>query len=270
MIELFSLHFFRNAFFMSFLLGILFGILSFFVVMRKMSFLGAGIAHTAFGGVALGILLGVNPFYTSLIFCIISAVLIGKLVRYGNISYDVSIGIFFSLSMALGALFIAIKKDYTFDLSGYLFGNILGVTGFDRLLAIIALILFIPFIIIFLQRILFMTFDEEVAIVSGVRTELLDTLLLIFLAGIIVVSIKIVGIILVAALAVLPASFGLLLSKDFRKVIIVGVLYTIIIMTGGLFLSYYLNTPPGATMVTAGTLTYFISLSIKNIRQHSR
>lgn len=266
MIELFQLHFFRNAFIMSILLGILFGTLSFFVVMRKMSFLGAGISHTAFGGVALGVLLGVDPFLTSLAFCIVSAILIGKLVRHGKMSYDMGIGIFFSFSMALGAIFLSLKKGYSFDLMSYLFGNILGVTMIDNFIALGTLIVFVPFIIIFIHRILFMTLDEETAAVSGVRTGALDTVLLIFLATIIVTSIKIVGIILVSALVVLPASFGLLVSKNFRAVIIAGILFTVIVMIGGLFLSYILDTPAGATMVTAGTVLYFISMiTVKKI-----
>lgn len=259
-IELFSMSFFRNAFVMSFLLSILFGILSFFVVMRKMSFLGAGIAHSAFGGVALGIFLGIDPFVSALVFCILVAILIGKLVRHGNISFDTGIGIFFAFSMALGALLISLRKDYTFDLMGYLFGNILGVTFVDTILAIIVLLLFAVFISIFIHRVLFMAFDEEVATVSGVKTEFLDTLLLIFLAGIIVISIKIVGIILVSALVVLPASFGLLITRDFRKLILWGISYTLFIMIGGLFLSYYLDTPAGATIVAAGTLVYLLGV----------
>lgn len=267
MIELFQLHFFRNAFIMSFLLGILFGMLSFFVVMRKMSFLGAGIAHTAFGGVALGVLTGIDPFLTSLAFCIAAAVLIGKMVRFGRISFDMGIGIFFSFSMALGAIFLSLKKGYAFDLMSYLFGNILGVTPVDNIIALATLAVFAPFIFIFIHRILFMTMDEEVASVSGVRTELLDTMLLIFLAGIIVISIKIVGIILVSALVVLPASFGLLVTRDFRKVILYGIVFTVTVMVGGLFLSYYLDTPAGATMVTAGTILYFLTLAaVKLIR----
>ncbi len=262
MIELFQLHFFRNAFIMSLLLGVLFGVLSFFVVMRKMSFLGAGIAHTAFGGVALGVLLGIEPFLTSFAFCVAAAILIGKLVRYGRISYDAGIGIFFSLSMALGAIFLALKKGYSFDLMSYLFGNILGVTPRDTLIALVTVVIFIIFIIIFLHRILFMTLDEEVAAVSGVQTGTLDTILLIFLAAIIVTSIKIVGIILVSALVVLPASFGLLVSKNYRKVILAAILFTIVVMTGGLFLSYFLDLPAGATMVTAGSALYFFSLVI--------
>lgn len=264
MLELFSLTFFRNALLMCVFLSVLFGILSFFTVMRKMSFLGAGIAHTAFGGVALGILLGINPFFTSLAFCVLTAILIGKLARYGSITYDTSIGIFFAFSMALGALFIAIKQAYTFDLSGYLFGNILGVTLFDTISVLVVLFLFIPFILIFLHRILFMTFDSEVAVVSGVKTSLLDTVLLIFLASIIVTSIKIVGIILVSALVVLPVSFGMLLSKNFRVVMLAGILYAMVIMVGGLFLSYALSVPPGATMVIGGTIIYFAGLALKH------
>jgi zinc transport system permease protein len=270
MMELFRLQFFLNAFLMSIILAVLFGMLSFFVVMRKMSFLGAGVAHTAFGGVALGVLAGLDPFLTSLFFCIAAAVLIGKMVRYGRISYDMGIGIFFSFSMALGAIFLSLKKGYAFDLMSYLFGNILAVTRTDAAVALAVLAFFAPFIFIFVHRILFMTMDEEVAAMSGVRTELLDTVLLVFLATIIVISIKIVGIILVSALVVLPAGFGLLVSRDYRTVILAGILFTALVMIGGLFLSFALDTPAGATMVTAGTLLYFLALAVTKKMLHDR
>lgn len=265
MMELFEMAFFRNAFIMCILLGILFGTLSFFVVMRGLSFMGAGIAHTAFAGVAIGLLCGINPFYTSLAFCVASALVIGRIVKLGRISYDASIGIFFSFSMALGALLIAMRKDYSFDLMGYLFGNILGITDFDRTIVIIALLVFLPFVAVFLHRILFASFDEEVAAVSGVPIVLLENIMLVFLAAIIVVSIKIVGIVLVSALVVLPASFGLLVSNNFRLVLAGGTVYAVSIMLGGLFLSYRLDTPTGATMVAGGTLVYFMMLGISRI-----
>ncbi len=267
MMDVLDMAFFRNAFFMSVLLSFLFGLLSFFIVMRKMAFLGAGIAHTAFGGVALGILLGIHPFYTSLVFCALSALLIGRLVRTGNLSYDTGIGIFFSFAMALGAVFIALKKAYTFDLSGYLFGNILGVSWTDLFLVLGTVLVFIPFFVLFFQKLLFMAFEEQVATVSGVNTHVLDSLLLIFLALIIVVSIKIVGIILVSALVVLPASFGLLMSNNYRTVIAGSVVYTLVIMLGGLMLSYFLDLPTGATMVVLGTCLYFIAMMIGQVTQ---
>jgi len=266
MADLLSMDFFRSAFLMSLMLGLLFGVLSFFVVTRKMSFLGAGVAHTAFGGVALGVFLGIDPFLTALAFCVATALLIGRLARRGGISLDAGIGIFFAFSMALGALLIRLKKAYTFDLQGYLFGNILGVTTADLVITLAALLVFIPFIALFIHRILFMTFDEEVASVSGVRTGFIDTALLVFLAAIIVISIKIVGIILVSALVVLPASFGLAVTKHFRRVILWGVIYTLAVMCGGLLISYYIDTPPGATMVTLGTAVYLAALGIGKLK----
>ncbi|HDP79790.1 MAG TPA: metal ABC transporter permease [Spirochaetes bacterium] len=265
MLTLLSMDFFRYALLMALMLSLLFGLLSFFVVMRKMSFLGAGISHAAFGGVALGIFLEINPFFSSLVFCIASAFIIGRLVKSGRLSYDAGIGIFFAFSMALGALLISLKKEYGFDLSGYLFGNILGVTGFDVLMTSLAMSLFLPVVLLFMRRIIFMTFDEEVAAVSGVRTGILDSLLLVFLAAVIVISIKVVGIILVSALVVLPASFGLLISSDYRRVIAWSVLYTLGIMFSGLFLSYFLDLPAGAAIVTLGTLVYGLTLAVQRL-----
>lgn len=260
MTDLLSLSFFRHALIMGGLLSLLFGLLSFFIVIRRMTFLGAGIAHTAFGGVALGVLLGVHPFMTSALFCTASALIIGRLVKRETLNYDTAIGIFFALAMALGAIFIALRKAYTFDLSGYLFGNILGVTQTDLWLAAATLALFIPFYLGFFQKLLFNSFDERVASTSGVKSGALESALLVFLALIIVVSIKMVGIILVSALVVLPASFGLLISREYKKVIAASILFTLVTMTGGLLASYSLDSPAGATMVVLGALIYFLTL----------
>jgi len=260
MADILSMSFFRNALIMGGLLSLLFGLLSFFIVIRRMTFLGAGIAHTAFGGVALGVLLGVHPFLTSAVFCVLSALLIGRMVKRETLTYDTAIGIFFALAMALGAIFIALRKAYTFDLSGYLFGNILGVTSTDLWLTAITLMLFIPFYFGFFHKLLFASFDDRVASTSGVKSDRLESALLVFLALIIVVSIKMVGIILISALVVLPASFGLLISRDYRTVITASILFTLVTMSGGLLASYFLDSPAGATMVVLGALLYFITL----------
>ena len=258
--------FFQNAFLAAVLLSLLFGIVSFFIVMRRMAFMGSGIAHTAFGGVALGLVLGINPFYTSLIFCVLAAWLMRKIAREANVGIDTGIGIFFAFSMALGSLLLALYKEYTFDLSGYLFGNILGVRSIDLLLVCGTALIFLPLFFIFLNRILFMTFDVNVARISGVPTQILDTLITLMLAVLIVVSIRLVGIILVSALIVLPASFGLAVSDNYRRILGLGVLYSFIVMTGGLMLSHRLDTPAGATMVTFGTLIYFSTLLFNRLR----
>jgi ABC-type Mn2+/Zn2+ transport system permease subunit len=263
MAELLGFGFFRNALAMCVLLGLLFGTLSFFVVTRKLSFLGAGISHSAFGGVAIGVALGVDPFVTALVFCLAVALSIGRLSKWSHISHDAEIGIFFSLSMALGVILIALKKTYTFDLSGYLFGNILAVTRRDLWVLAGALAMMIPLGIVCFHRLLFLIFDEEAAEVSGVPVDRLNGLLLAFLAVAIVIGMKIVGIILVSALLVLPASFGLACFRDWRRVMIAAVLFAVFTLIGGLFLSYWLNSPAGATMVALGSAVYFGTLLIQ-------
>lgn len=259
MVELFAVEAFKNAFIMSLILSVLFGILSFFVVMRKMVFLGAGVSHSAFGGVAIAIFLGLPPFPVALIFCVLVAVIIGKLVRSGKLNHDNGIGIFFSFSMAFGALLISIKKDYNFDYQGYLFGDILGIQNIDLIIGFITLSAFIPFIFMFLHRILFMTFDEESASASGVSTIFFDTVFHVFLGVIIVVSMKFVGIILVSALIVLPASFAMLISNNFKTIFIIGILYSLILLFTGLLFSRFFDFPAGGTIVTIGTVVYFIT-----------
>jgi len=261
--DLLHFTFFRNALFISIMLSLLYSTLSFFVVLRNMTFLGAGIAHAAFGGVAIGIVLGLPPVYTALVFCVATALIIGRLAQKRVLSYDMGIGIFFAFSMALGAFLIFVKKAYTFDLSGYLFGNILAVKGEDLIVTAVMLVLCAGFIGLFLHRLLFMAFDETNAALSGVPVGVLNGLLMFFLAAVIVLSIKIVGIVLVSALIVLPASFGRLWSHDFRRVLAAGLVYTLCVMVGGLFLSYVINTPSGATIVILGTIVYFAGMGLR-------
>ncbi len=266
MLDLLQTDFFFHAMIISVLLSTLFGFISFFIVLRKMAFMGAGISHTAFGGVALGIVLGLDPFFTSLVFCIAAALLISRLSKQADITYDTAIGIFFSFSMALGGILISLRKDYSFDLMGYLFGNILAVQTKDTMITLILLMIFIPFMILFQKKILFFSFDEEVAKISGVAVNKLDSVLLIFLAAIIVVSIKAVGIILVSALIVLPASFGLLVSKKYQWVIFAGIVFILFSMVSGLLVSFMLDTPTGATIVSLATVYYFLSLGFQKAR----
>lgn len=266
MSELLHMDFFVRALAMGLLLSVLFGILSFFVVLRKMAFMGAGISHTVFGGLAVGVLLNIDPFLSSLVFCMLSSFIISRLVRSGALSHDSGIGIFFSFSMGLGALLLSLRKAYTFDLSGTLFGNILGITPVDVKMTLAVTLATLPLLFVFFHRLLFMSLDETVARVSGVHTRALDSGFMLLLALVIVISVKMVGIILVTALAVLPASFSLALFRDYRKVIPCSILYCAVIIIGGLFLSYWADTPAGATMVVLGAVLYFLTLAAVHLK----
>ncbi len=245
-----------------FFLSIVFGILSVFVILRKLSFLGVGISHAAFAGIALALLLNFSPFITTLSFCLVVAFFIGKTTKMGKLDYDNSIGLFFSFTMALGAIFLYLNKNYNFDVMGYLFGSILGISNSDIILIILVSFVSTTFLFIFLKEFVFIAFDEDVAKVSGINVEFFDNLLLIILSSVIVISLKLIGIILVSALLILPGTFSFLICKNYKKAFLVSILFNIVIFFAGVGISWEFDLPVGATIVTAGTIIYFISLLI--------
>ncbi len=241
-------------------LSIVFGILSIFVILRKLSFLGVGISHSAFAGVALAVLLDTNLFLTTFFFCLLIAFLIGKTTKMGKLNYDNSIGLFFSFTMAIGAIFLYLSKNYNFDLMSYLFGSILGINKNSILLIIFISIISTAILFIFLKEFIFIAFDEDVAKVSGINVDFFDNLLLIILSSVIVISIKLIGIILVSALLILPGTFSLLLCQNYKKAFFISVFFNIVIFFLGGVISWKIDAPIGATIVTTGSIFYFVAL----------
>jgi ABC-type Mn2+/Zn2+ transport system permease subunit len=225
-----------------------------------MSFIGSGIAHSAFGGVALGYLLGVNPVGVAIPFSVATALAIGWVAKKGRVSEDTSIGIFFVSTMALGILLIGLKAGYNVDLFGYLFGSILSVTLSDLLLILILGVCVAGTVLLLFKEFFFLSFDEEMAAVHGLPVRSLYFLLLALIAITIVVSIKIVGIVLVSAVLVIPAAAAFQLTSRFRLMIVLSVIIGIVSSLAGLFLSYLFNLASGATMVLTAAVLFFLCL----------
>jgi zinc transport system permease protein len=269
MIDALSLGFMQRALLAGLLVSLLCGFFSLFVVLKRLSFIGVGISHSAFGGVALGYLVGISPTVSAILFSAAVALLIGFINRRGKLHEDTAIGIFFALTMALGIFFIGLSKQYNVDLFGYLFGNILAVTRGDVILVCAA----VPVILLLLgsvfKELLFLSFDEEVASVSGIAVGPVYYLFLLLMAVTIILAIKVVGIILVSALLVLPAATARQLTANYRILAALSVVLAAFSTISGLFLSYYLDLASGATIVLfAGTL-FFLSFAYKTIRRTS-
>jgi ABC-type Mn2+/Zn2+ transport system permease subunit len=236
--------------------GVLLAIIGVYVVLKKMSFIGDGIAHSAFGGVALGLLLGVNTTAAAVIFAWVIAMLIGISKKNTKTSEDALIGIFFAFCMALGVIFIGFNKTYNADIFGYLFGDILAVTNNDLISIGVVSVIVLLAVFIFYKELLFFTFDEEGARVSGINTDFIYFLLLTLISFTIVASIKIVGIILAVAFLIIPASSALLITRDFKKVMLYAVIISLISTTAGFVFSYMFNLASGATIVVTATLIF--------------
>ncbi|MDP2663220.1 MAG: metal ABC transporter permease [Dehalococcoidia bacterium] len=268
--EILQYTFMQRAIISSVLIGTVCSVVGVYVVLKGLSFIGAGIAHASFGGVALGFFLGWNLVATAMVFCLATAWGIGLVSRRGRIKEDVAIGILFSATMALGILLVSLLKGYNVDLIGFLFGSVLAVTTDDLWLTAILAIALLLVVGLLFKELLFITFDAEMAQVVGLPATALYFLLLGLMAVTVVVSIKVVGIILVEALIVTPAAAAYQITNDFRRMMALSIAIGVGSSLAGLFLSYWINTPSGGTMVLTATFVFFAAAVFSPKRRRFR
>ncbi len=259
--EMLSYGFMQRALAAGLLAGVLCATLAFFVVLKRLSFIGVGISHSAFGGVAIGVLLGVEPILVAAVFAVLVAWAIGFVSQRGRLAEDTAIGVMFSTAMGLGVLLLSLSSSYQVDLFGYLFGNILAVSWRDLWLMSAAAVVVLGAVGLLFKELLFVTFDEEVARASGLPAGALYYLLLTALAVSVVVSIRVVGIILVEALLVLPAATAMQLTRGYRAMLAISVGLGVVSSVGGLVISYAFNVASGATIVLLASSFFFASLA---------
>lgn len=263
---LFEYQFMQNALIASILASIVCGIIGVVIIEKKLVMMSGGIAHTAYGGVGLGYLLGFEPIIGAFVFSISAALGIGAIKRKGGVQSDVIIGLFWSFGMALGIVFIALMPGYPPDLNSYLFGNILSVTRADLYLMIL-----LTFFVVFIVIALFhdwkaYLFDEEFASIIGIKTVFLEYLLLILVAMTVVVLIRVAGIILVLALLTAPAATASIFSRKLENRMIFAIIFGAFFCISGLWISYKLNIASGACIVILSVVSYFLLYAIHTVR----
>ena len=250
--------FLQNAFFAGILASIVCGVIGVIIVEKKLVMMSGGIAHTSYGGVGLGYLMGFEPILGAFLFAVCAALGIGYINRKGGTRSDVVIGLFWSLGMALGILFIALMPGYPPDLSSYLFGSILSVTKSDLYLMIILTIMVIFIVVALFNDWKAYLFDEEFASIIGIKAVFLEYLLLVLVAMTVVVLIRVVGIILVLALLTAPAAAASLFTSNLKMRMIYAVIISNIFCLAGLWISYEINIASGAAIVILSVICYFL------------
>jgi ABC-type Mn2+/Zn2+ transport system permease subunit len=259
MIELLSVGFLQRALVAGVLVSLLCGVLSVFVILRRMAFIGAGISHSAFGGVALGFLLAVDPLFTAIGFAVLVALLIEWAQTRTRVEEDTAIGIFFAASMALGLVFLHLSGTYNVDVFGFLFGNILAIGTRQLIQITVITVAVLAVILAFFKELVFLSFDEEIAWVSGVPVKKLRLLFLVMLALVIIASIYLVGIILVSALLVIPGAIAQNLSHRIRAMTAISAGVGVAAVMAGLLISYGVDYPSGATIVLVLSALYLLT-----------
>jgi ABC-type Mn2+/Zn2+ transport system permease subunit len=263
----FEFEFFRNGLLVATLAGALCGMVGVYVVLRGMSYIGHGLSHAIFGGFAASGLVGVNLFLGAGVWGLASALMISGVTRRRAIGADAAIGVVTTASFALGLVIIQLHGSPGRSADAALFGNVLGVRSGDVLLVAVvaacaALLVFFGY-----RRLLFTTFDAEVAEVSGVRTALVDAVLMTMLAASILATMNVVGVTLIAAVLVIPAVVARLLTDSFGRMLWLSTAVGAACGFVGMNLSYHLDVASGPTIVLTGAALFTAVFALTSSRR---
>jgi ABC-type Mn2+/Zn2+ transport system permease subunit len=265
--EPFHYQFFIKGLIAATLVGGLCGLLGVYIVLRRMSYIGHGLSHAIFGGAVVSYVMSINFYLGASLWGFIAALLINATTRARHfIAADAAIGIITTASFAFGIALISRYRTFTRSFDAALFGNILGVTDSD-LIAIVAMtIITVALILLFYRRLLFATFDPDVAPFYGISTEAVDALFSLILAGTIVVSMQVMGVTLIAAAIVIPPTTARLLSSDFSRMAIYSVGIGAACGFIGMYLSYYVDVSSGANIVLVAAAAFVLALGWSSLR----
>ena len=222
-------------------------------------FFADAIAHASLTGIALGLLLHVQPLLAAMVFSVLIALAIAGISRKKSASMDTVIGVFYSTAMALGVIVIGALRGYRVDLFGYLFGDILGVSMQDVWLITILACVTLVVVAICYRSWIQIAFHQDLATVSGVRVTIQENIFLVFLALAVALGMKLVGVVLIGPLMIIPAATAKNLVGSMRALLPTAVLFGVGSAIAGLLLSYTWNTPSGPTIVLVAAVCYFLS-----------
>ena len=253
-----SYTFMQRALLVGILIAISSSFLGIFLVLRRYSMIGDGLAHVSFATVALALLLNQSPLVVSVPIVIGASFLILKLSEENRIGGDAAIGLVSSFSVALGVFISSLAKGFNVDLLSYLFGSILVIGKTDVYFSIVLSIVVLSTVIYYYHDLFALTFDEEYASVMGKNTKKLNQLISILTSITIVLGIRVVGTMLISSLIIFPTVTALQVSKSFKSTIIYAVSVSIVSVVIGIFASFLFDLPTGASIVLINGLFFAI------------
>ena len=237
------------------------------VINFRMSFYSDAISHSAFTGVALGILMSLDPVLTMVAFGLAVGMIIVKVRKRSQLSIDTIIGVAFSTSVALGIVIISARRGLTRNLHSFIYGDVLAVREVEIVLMAFLTIAIFAFTLFMYNRLVLMAVNEEVAKTRGVNTSLYEYIFCILLTLVVCLSIRVVGILLVTALIIVPAAVGRTLSRNVGELFWFSVVTALIASVAGLIFSYYWDSATGATIVLVCAAFFFMAQFTKGFRR---
>jgi manganese/iron transport system permease protein/iron/zinc/copper transport system permease protein len=268
--EPYGFQFFQHGIIVATIAGALCGLLGVFVVLRGMSYIGHGLSHAVFGGAAASAVIGINFFIGAGIWGIISGVLIARVARRRVLGADAAIGVVTTASFALGLALMNRYGQASKSIEAVLFGSVLGVKVTDIIAVSLVAVFALAVIVVWYRKLLFSTFDPDVAQVSGVNVSVVEVVLLSLLSLTILVTMRVIGTLLISALLVIPAAAARMTTNSFSKLLWISPLIGAVTCFVGMNLSYHLDTSASATIILLDALVFIVVYTVAGTRNRMK
>ena len=270
LVEPYGFRFFQHGIIVATIAGALCGLLGVFVVLRGMSYIGHGLSHAVFGGAAASAVIGINFFIGAGIWGIISGVLIARVARRRVLGADAAIGVVTTASFALGLALMNRYGQASKSIEAVLFGSVLGVKVADIGAVSLVAVFALAVIVVWYRKLLFSTFDPDVAQVSGVNVSVVEVVLLSLLSLTILVTMRVIGTLLISALLVIPAAAARMTTNSFSKLLWISPLIGAVTCFVGMNLSYHLDTSASATIILLDALVFIVVYTVAGTRNRMK
>ncbi|MDC0203426.1 metal ABC transporter permease [Candidatus Nitrosopelagicus sp.] len=248
-LEALSYGFMQKALIAGIAVGLICSFMGTFLVLRRYSLFGDGIAHVAFGGISVGLFLGVFPLWTAFIVSIFGGLGLQKLRQSTKISGDSAVAVVLVSGLAVGVILVSSSGGFSVDLFSFLFGSILLISQEDTIMILALSAGIIATLTIMQKQFLHLTFNEEQAKLAGMRTTLLNYAFVVLASITVVTSMRLVGILLISALIVIPNITAMQFGKGFKKTVFISMSISVISVVSGILVSYFINVAPSGTIV---------------------
>jgi len=248
-LEALSYTFMQKALVAGIAVGIICSFMGTFLVLRRYSLFGDGIAHVAFGGISVGLFLGVFPLWTAFIVSIFGGLGLQKLRQSTKISGDSAVAVVLVSGLAVGVILVSSSGGFSVDLFSFLFGSILLISNEDTIMILAISAGIIATLTLLQKQFLHLTFNEEQAKLGGLRTTLLNYAFVVLASITVVTSMRLVGILLISALIVVPNITAMMFGKGFKKTVFISMSIAVISVVSGILVSYSFNVAPSGTIV---------------------
>ncbi|UOQ85289.1 metal ABC transporter permease [Gracilibacillus salinarum] len=270
--NLLEYEFLRNTFLTGIIIGIIAPLLGAFIVVRRLSLIADALSHVTLAGIAFGLFLEkktgamlITPFYSGLGFSVLGSIIVERLRRVYTAFQELAIPIILSGGVGLSVIFISLANGFNTDLYNYLFGSVSAVSRQDLFMIIGIAIIVCSVIFLLYKELFLLSFDEEQAVVTGIHAKRIHFIFIVLTALVIAASIRIVGVLLVSSLMTLPVASSIRIAKGFKQTIIYAIIYGEAAVIVGLIAGYYLEIPPGGTIVMLLILLLIATMLIKNV-----